>query len=69
MVIRVVNSKWSFGVIISIIIVSISVLFLVFSNNSSDEPHIIYTVYLDGKSIGNISSKDSFEDFINVKEE
>ena len=55
--------------IISIIIVSISVLFLVFSNNSSDEPHIIYTVYLDGKSIGNISSKDSFEDFINVKEE
>lgn len=55
--------------IISIIIVSISVLFLVFSNNSSDEPNVIYTVYLDGKSIGNISSKDSFEDFINVKEE
>ena len=69
MVILVVNSKWSFGVIISIIIVSISVLFLVFSNNSSDEPNVIYTVYLDGKSIGNISSKDSFEDFINVKEE
>lgn len=69
MVIRVVNSKWNFGVIISIIIVSIGVLFLVFSNNNSNDPHVIYTVYLDGKSIGNISSKDSFEDFINVKEE
>ena len=66
MVIVVVNnSKWSFG----IIIISISILLLVFTNKKSNEPHVLYTVYLDGKSIGNIASRDSFESFINVKEE
>ena len=70
MVIVVVNnSKWSFGIITFIIIISISILLLVFTNKKSNEPHVLYTVYLDGKSIGNISSRDSFESFINVKEE
>ena len=62
------NSKWSFG-IITFIIISISILLLVFTNKKSNEPHVLYTVYLDGKSIGNIASRDSFESFINVKEE
>lgn len=70
MVIVVVNnSKWSFGIITFIIIISISILLLVFTNEKSNEPHVLYTVYLDGKSIGNIASRDSFESFINVKEE
>lgn len=71
MVIVVVNnSKWSFGIItFIIIIISISILLLVFTNEKSNEPHVLYTVYLDGKSIGNIASRDSFESFINVKEE
>ena len=64
MVIVVVNnSKWSFGII------TFSILLLVFTNKKSNEPHVLYTVYLDGKSIGNIASRDSFESFINVKEE
>lgn len=64
------NSKWSFGIItFIIIIISISILLLVFTNEKSNEPHVLYTVYLDGKSIGNIASRDSFESFINVKEE
>ncbi len=63
------NSKWSFGIITFIIIISISILLLVFTNKKSNEPHVLYTVYLDGKSIGNIASRDSFESFINVKEE
>ena len=63
------NSKWSFGIITFIIIISISILLLVFTNEKSNEPHVLYTVYLDGKSIGNIASRDSFESFINVKEE
>ena len=63
------NSKWSFGLITFIIIISISILLLVFTNEKSNEPHVLYTVYLDGKSIGNIASRDSFESFINVKEE
>lgn len=70
MVIVVINnSKWSFGIITFIIIISISILLLVFTNKKSNEPHVLYTVYLDGKSIGNIASRDSFESFINVKEE
>ncbi len=63
------NSKWSFGIITFIIIISISILLLVFTNKKSNEPHVLYTVYLDGKSIGNIASRDSFESFINIKEE
>ena len=63
------NSKWSFGIITFIIIISISILLLVFTNKKSNEPHVLYTVYLDGKSIGNIASRESFESFINVKEE
>lgn len=63
------NGKWSFGVIISIIIISIGILYFVFSSDSENNPQVLYTVYLDGKSIGNIVSRESFEEFINVKEE
>lgn len=63
------NNKWSFGIIAFVIIISISILLLVFTNEKSNEPRVLYTVYLDGKSIGNIVSRDSFESFINVKEE
>ena len=63
------NNKWSFGIIAFVIIISISILLLVFTNEKSNEPQVLYTVYLDGKSIGNIVSRDSFESFINVKEE
>ena len=70
MVIVVVsNYKWSFGIIAFVSIISISILLLVFTNEKSNEPQVLYTVYLDGKSIGNIVSRDSFESFINVKEE
>ena len=30
---------------------------------------MVYSVYLDGKAIGTIASKDSFEEYINSKEE
>ena len=63
------NYKWSFGIIAFVFIISISILLLVFTNEKSNEPQVLYTVYLDGKSIGNIVSRDSFESFINVKEE
>ena len=42
---------------------------MVFFKNVTIEPQTVYTVYLDGRSIGNIVSKKSFEDYINVKEE
>ena len=63
------NNKWSFGIILFVIIVSISVLFLSFSMSTSREARTVYTVYLDGKMVGNILSKDSFESYINTKED
>lgn len=63
------NNKWGFSIIISIVIVSVFVLFLSFQNNVNKVPTTTYMVYLDGKSIGAIESKDSFEEFINTKEE
>lgn len=69
MVIIVVNKKWSIGLIISTVLISFSILLLGFTSKLNSDPVISYTVYLDGKSIGSISSKDSFEAFINSKEE
>ena len=47
----------------------VEIFLLVFFKNVTIEPQTVYTVYLDGRSIGNIVSKKSFEDYINVKEE
>ena len=70
MVIIVVNnSRWSFGIIISIIIISFGIFLISFSYDIATEPQTLYTVYLDGKNIGNILSKDSFESYVNGKEE
>ena len=63
------NNKWGFGVIVSLIVISLGIFLLVFFKNVTIEPQTVYTVYLDGRSIGNIVSKKSFEDYINVKEE
>ncbi len=63
------NSKWSLGAIIAIIGISLFIFLLSFSKAFSNEPMAVYTVYLDGKSIGTIDSKTSFENFINEKEE
>jgi len=63
------NSKWGYGVIVSVIVISLFIIFLGFRSSFEGEPSTVYTVYLDGKSIGTIASKDSFEEFINTKEE
>ena len=69
MIIVVNNNKWGFGIIIFVIILSFFIFFLNFGNDISGDPIVVYNVYLDGKYIGNISSKDTFEEFINTKEE
>lgn len=63
------NNKWGFGIIVSVIIISLFIFLFGFNNELSKEPRVVYTVYLDGKSIGTIASRDSFEDYINIKEE
>lgn len=51
------------------IFLSVFVLVLTFTTYATSEPTAVYTVYLDGKSIGSISSKESFNDYVNSKEE
>lgn len=63
------NSKWGLGAILIVIVISLAVLLLSFQSKINSTPSTIYVVYLDGKSIGTIASKDSFDSFINTKEE
>lgn len=63
------NNKWGFGIIVSVIVVSLFIFLLGFKSNFKGEPGVVYTVYLDGKSIGAIASKESFQEYINTKEE
>ena len=37
--------------------------------NINNEPHTVYRVYLKGKSLGLIKSKNSFENYIDEKQE
>lgn len=63
------NSSWGFGVIVLTILISLGIFVLTFIRDANKEPGTVYTVYLDGKEIGNLASKNSFETFINEKEE
>lgn len=63
------NSKWGFGIIVLTILVSLCIFIFSFMRNYNREASTVYTVYLDGKTIGNLSSKKSFEEYINEKEE
>lgn len=63
------TKKINLGLIVFCIFLSVFVLALTFTTSSASEPTAVYTVYLDGKSIGSISSKESFNDYVNSKEE
>lgn len=63
------NNRWGFGIIVLTILVSLSVFVFSFMRNINREPGTVYTVYLDGKMVGNLASRKSFESFINDKEE
>ena len=63
------NNRWGFGIIVLTILVSLCIFIFTFIRNINKEPSTVYTVYLDGKTVGNIASRKSFEDYINEKEE
>lgn len=63
------QNKWRVSTIILLIISCLAIFLLGFDRNVSVDPLTVYTVYLDGKAIGVLDSKSSFEEFINVKEE
>ena len=63
------RTKWSFSMIIMIVLLSLSIFLLGFNTKDSDIPVTAYNVYLDGEIIGAIESQESFEQYINEKEE
>lgn len=63
------KSKWTFSLVFIAIIFSLAIFLLGFNRVESVEPSVVYTVYLDGEIIGFIESKESFEEYINNKEE
>lgn len=63
------TKKINLGLIVFCIFLSVFVLVLTFTTSGTSEPTAVYTVYLDGKSIGSVSSKESFNDYVNSKEE
>ena len=63
------NNKLGIGGIILLVCISLFVIFFSAGWIRNNEPIVVYTVYLDGNTIGNIKSKESFQSFINEKEE
>lgn len=63
------KNKWSIGIIITIIISLLSIFLLGFKLTKNKEPYEVYNVYLDGKKIGVVKSKEDFENYINSQEE
>lgn len=63
------QNKWTVSMVLVIILISISVFLLGFNKKDSEIPQTVYNVYLDGKIIGTIDSEESFEEYINEKEE
>ena len=63
------SNNLSFGFIMFTIFLCFIVFLLGFHKDINSSPNVVYSVYLDGKAIGTIASKDSFEEYINSKEE
>lgn len=71
MVDKVKNNKkgWNFSLII-VVILAISSLFLVgFKLTNNKTPNEMYAIYLEGKKIGTVASKEEFNNYINLQEE
>lgn len=62
------NSKFKFSYVIAIFLLGLLAVGLGFTNYSDRVPNVLYNVYVDGEIIGTIRSKDSFEEYINNKE-
>ena len=63
------NDGFRISYVISTILIAIVLVFLGFTDNKTEEPISVYNVYLEGKIIGIVKSKDSFEKYINDKED
>ena len=63
------KTKWNFSSLSVVIIAVLSVFLLGFKLTINKNPQELYNVYLDGKKIGVVKSKEEFEAYINKQEE
>ena len=62
------NNHFKISYFISIILIGLIAISLGFTKYNNKNPIDVYKVYLDGNIIGTIKSKESFEKYINIKE-
>ena len=62
------NNSFRISYIISTLLIAIILVVLGFTHFDNKEPISVYNVYLKGKIIGVVKDKDSFENYINKKE-
>lgn len=63
------NKKWTFSVILVVILSILSIFLLGFKLTTNKTPREVYVVYLEGQKIGTVKSKDDFDNYINTQEE
>ncbi len=63
------NKKLTFSIIFVVILSILSIFILGFKLTTNKEPREVYAIYLDGKKIGSVKSKEEFEKYINTQEE
>ena len=63
------KNKWTFSIISVVIISIMSIFILGFKLNENKTPTEVYAVYLEGKKIGTVKSKEEFNEYINLQEE
>lgn len=63
------QNKLKLSHIMLIIVISLTIFLLGFTNKINKEPVTVYQVFIDGKVIGTIKSKEDFEEYVNIQEE
>ena len=64
---KVIKDTWQ--IILITLLITTSIFLFGYDKAFAETPEIIYRVYLDGKSIGTIASKDELEAYIDQKQE
>ena len=63
------KNKITFGIITSVLLSIISIFLFGFKLTTNKTPHEMYAVYLNGKKIGVVNSKEKLDEYINRQEE
>lgn len=63
------KTKINLNVILIVVLTILSIFLLGFKITQNKTPNEMYAIYLEGKKIGTVKSKDSFNEYINKQEE